>query len=244
MHTGGRERLEVLQLAALQRRFTQLRDRIPVLPTMSDEQNVHELADLNDVVPLLFRHTMYKSYPSSLLINGQFDQLTRWLDRLTAVDLSGVDTAGCDSIDTWLDILDANTDLRVVHTSGTTGTMSFLPHTVGDFDKLFQGLRHDVLGTSGAGRATDEEYCDVLWPTYRSGRSGMVRCTEFLVKHLAGAPEHFHVAMDAHVSADVVFFASRVATAQARGERFEASPAIMPRGACVSGADHPIGESR
>ncbi|MGH3940465.1 MAG: hypothetical protein ACRDTG_17875 [Pseudonocardiaceae bacterium] len=229
MHSGGQQRLEALQLAALRMRFTHLRDRIPVLTMMSDEQNIHELTDLDDVVALLFRHTMYKSYPSALLLDGRFDQLTRWLDRLTAVDLRRVDTTECDSIDAWLDVLDANTDLRVVHTSGTTGAMSFLPHTVHDFDKLFQGLRCDVFAPVSPGCGGEEEYCDVLWPTYRYGRSGMTRCAEFVIRHLAGGSERFHVMMDAPVSADAVFYASRMATAQARGERFEASPVILRR---------------
>jgi hypothetical protein len=43
------ERLARLQLGALQLRFAELRDRIPVLTTMASEQGVSDLGDLDDV---------------------------------------------------------------------------------------------------------------------------------------------------------------------------------------------------
>src|SRR4051794_25092874 len=99
MHTLPAPELGALQLAALQLRFEQLHDRLPVLRTMADEQGIDEIATLDAAAPLLFPHTVYKSYPPSLLIDGRFDKLTMWLSRLTTVDLSHVDVSGCDSID-------------------------------------------------------------------------------------------------------------------------------------------------
>lgn len=243
MHTVDRSELESLQLAGLRHRFASLRERIPVLTMMAGEQGVGDLIGLDDVVPLLFRHTMYKSYPSSLLLKGRFDLLTRWLDRLTAVDLSGVDVSAVDSIDGWLGVLDEATSLRVVHTSGTTGTMSFLPHTVRDFDVLFQGLRHDVLGGPDGTPAADGDYCDVVWPTFRSGRSGMVRCTDFLIQHLAGSAERFHSASDGHISADVVYFSSRITAAQSRGEALDLGPSLQRRAAEFDAIRRDLAES-
>ena len=93
------------------------------------------------MVPLLFQHSVYKSYPLALLVKNRFAELTRWLDRLTTHDLSGVDVGACDSIDSWLDVLDDQTELRVAHTSGTSGMMSFLPRAKDEWDQMFSAIR-------------------------------------------------------------------------------------------------------
>src|SRR5690349_21479761 len=75
--------LPVMQLSALAQRFDSLRNRVGALQALADERGIYEIETLNDVVPLLFPHTMYKSYPASLLENDRYDLLTRWLNRLT-----------------------------------------------------------------------------------------------------------------------------------------------------------------
>src|SRR3546814_12238421 len=81
------------------------------------------------LAPLLYPHTVYKSYPISYLERARFDKLTKWLGGLTTVDISNVDASGIESIDDWLDLIDAETPLTVAHTSGTTGKLSFVPRT-------------------------------------------------------------------------------------------------------------------
>src|SRR5688572_11647673 len=141
MHHVDADRLAQLQLDAVRMRFAEHRDRIPTLTTMADELGVNRIDDIDAVVPLLFQHSVYKSYPPALLERSKFGHLTRWLDRLTTHDLSGVDAEGCDTIDSWLDALDAKTEVRVAHTSGTAGTMSFLPRSLGDWDRMFEAVR-------------------------------------------------------------------------------------------------------
>ncbi|MET0356531.1 MAG: hypothetical protein ABW044_07110, partial [Cellvibrio sp.] len=133
MYSVPRAELEKIQLLGLQHRFHSLRDRLPVLKKMADGNHVTEINGLEDVVPLLFKHTIYKSYPSSLLTNNQYDKLTKWLGKLTTIDVSGVDVSGCDGIDSWLKTMDERTSLRIAHSSGTTGTVSFLPMTAADY---------------------------------------------------------------------------------------------------------------
>ena len=69
-----------------------------MLTRLADKQNITELNAIDDVLPLLFEHTVYKSYPDFLLETGEYGKLTRWLDRLTPYDLSKVDCHGCTSI--------------------------------------------------------------------------------------------------------------------------------------------------
>ncbi len=88
-------------------RFGQHRQSIEIVRKLADRLGVTELNDFDDVVPLLFSHTAFKSYPAALIDNKRFDLMTKWLDKLTSHDLSDVDTDGCDSIDEWIDRLDA-----------------------------------------------------------------------------------------------------------------------------------------
>lgn len=225
MHTLPQAELAALQLAALRHRFAELRDRLPVLRTMADEQQITEIVALDDAAALLFPHTVYKSYPASLLVDGRFDRLTTWLSRLTTVDLSGLDVSGCDSIDGWLELLDAETELRLAHSSGTTGTMSFIPHTYTQWDRLYEIVRLDVLPDDDGGAI------DVVWPSYRTGRSGIARHAFAMSERLAGTPDRFHALHPGLLSADVMFLAARLRGAAARGEsgRIELTPAMLAR---------------
>lgn len=225
MHTLPAERLAALQLAALQLRFGELRDHLGVLRTMADEQRIDELTALDDVAPLLFPHTVYKSYPASLLLEQRFDRLTTWLSRLTTVDLSHLDVSGCDSIDGWLELLDDHTELRLAHSSGTTGTMSFVPHTYTQWDRLYEIVRLDVLPDDDTGGI------DVVWPSFQTGRSGIARHAFAMSERLAGTPDRFHALHPGLLSADVMFLAARLRAAAARGEsgRIELTPAMLAR---------------
>src|SRR5581483_6982191 len=72
MESIPRQELEAIQLEAIRQRLETLRPRIPMLQKLADNQGIETLERLEDLVPLLFEHTMYKSYPPSLLENGRF----------------------------------------------------------------------------------------------------------------------------------------------------------------------------
>ena len=76
-----RTELEAAQLATLRSRFAALRQRIAPLTAMADQLGVDAIGALEDVVPLLFPHSFYKAYPTSLLDRRDFDAMTRWLGR-------------------------------------------------------------------------------------------------------------------------------------------------------------------
>jgi hypothetical protein len=234
MHHVPVDALRALQLEALRMRFEQLRDRIPVLTTMADENGITSIDAVDDVVPLLFQHSVYKSYPVSLLVKNKFTAMTRWLNRLTTHDLSKVDVSGCDSIDSWLDVLDAQTDLRAVHTSGTAGTMSFLPRSVSEWDQMWAAVRCGLFQFSdptGAGGSHGGEYFDLIWPLYRHGRSAIMRMPQMGMKHLLGSEERLHALRPGRMSSDAMLVAARLRAAAARGEldHLELSPALRDR---------------
>ena len=233
MHHYPPERLAELQLSALRLRFAQQRERIATLSTMADELGVEYLDRLDAVVPLLFQHSVYKSYPPALLEKGRFSHLTRWLDRLTSTDLTDIDVDHCDSIDAWLDVLDASTEVRVAHSSGTTGTMSFLPRSRGDWDRMFEAMRPGLFQFSDPldERDHDGEYFTLIWPLYRYGRAGIMRLPEMAMGRLLGSEERMYALREGRQSSDAMYLAGRLRAAAARGEldQLEISPALRER---------------
>ena len=227
------EQLAELQLAALRLRLAELRDRIPVLSAMVSHQRIEQIDRPEDVVPLLLQHSVYKSYPISLLENNRFGPLTRWLDRLTTCDLSGVSVEHCESIDSWLDALEAETEVRVAHSSATSGTMSFLPRSVSEFDRMYEAFRCGLFQFSdprGEGDHTGE-YFDLVWPLYRHGRSMVTRTPELAMKHIIGSEDRLHCLRPGRMSSDTLFLAGRLRAAAARGgvDQLELTPALRAR---------------
>ena len=91
MHSIPRDELEELQRQAMAIRFqparAEHRDGAQAGRPTRHHANVNEF---NDVVPLIFSHTAFKSYPAALIDNKRFDLMTKWLDKLTSHDLSDV----------------------------------------------------------------------------------------------------------------------------------------------------------
>lgn len=231
MHHIPRAQLEDLQLRAARERFDTLREQIPVLTGLAREQGVIAIAEIDDLVPLLFQHSVYKSYPSRLIRDGHFDSLTRWLDRLTAHDLSGLDASGCTSIDSWLDLLDADTPLMPLHSSGTAGSMSFFPRGKTEWDRMMRAVRCGLFQFSDPDNSHDHsaEFFQVVWPTFRHGRVAILRAADLFVRYVAGSEDRFHAVLDGRMSADVMYLAGALRAAAARGEQLELPPALLAR---------------
>ncbi len=130
-----------IQLAGARMRFEQLVENIAMLGRLAQEQGITKISSLEDLGPLLVPHSAMKSYPMSYLENSRFDRLTAWLDGFTTHDLSTLDTKSCDSIDDWLDVLDENTEIRVLHSTGTGGKLSFLPRGTIEMKIMVSGWR-------------------------------------------------------------------------------------------------------
>src|SRR5215203_2055341 len=73
------DQLDDIQLAAVRKRFADLKERLPVLANLAREQGVDEIGSVDDAAKLLFKHSVYKSYPVSLIEKNRFDRLTGWL---------------------------------------------------------------------------------------------------------------------------------------------------------------------
>ena len=133
-----------LRLEAMSDRFQAHRKSIPVLDRRAKDAGVDEIRSTADMVPLLFSHTTYKSYPEAFIRNGQWDRMTKWFTTLSAVEGAEVDLNGVSDIDEWLDRL-ADAGHFVVSSSGTSGKSSFMDSTADDID-LIGYIPHRLLG--------------------------------------------------------------------------------------------------
>ncbi|EME23443.1 hypothetical protein [Rhodococcus triatomae] len=133
------------RIDALDRRFQEFRDRVPVLRQRADAEGVTRIRTRTDMIPLLFPHTTYKSYPESLVAKGQWPQLNRWLDSLSAHRVVDVDVSDADDVDGWIASLERAGHL-VSSSSGTSGKGSFLNKSARDCEANLQNLLDCLTG--------------------------------------------------------------------------------------------------
>lgn len=217
-----RAEVEALQLKAARQRFEALLPTVAALRDQAERHGVTRLRDLDDLVPLLFNHTVHKSYPLSLIESNRFDLLTNWLGRLTAIDVSQVDVRSCQGIDEWMTAIEEQTALQVYHTSGTSGKISFYPRSTLERDlwnhcflAAFDGFGSEPgvkLGGPGGPRMP------VVYPSARYGRYMSMRLVDFLSQSVAPTPDQVYTLNNGTLSADLVSLAGRVRVAQAKGE--------------------------
>jgi hypothetical protein len=217
----GRREAEVLQLGWARRRFEELAPTIAALKDQADQNKVSRIETLNDLVPLLYNHTVFKSYPMSLLEKNRFDLLTRWFDRLTPIDLSHIDAGKCEGIDDWMTLMETEAPLKIFHTSGTTGKLSFIPRTPLEYDLWMQTLLKNMWYPFGAApRDTPGPglRLPVIYPTVRHGRYASQQVIAYLAEHFAPSPDQVYTLNDGTLSADLVSLSGRIRVAQAKGE--------------------------
>ena len=205
-----------IQLEHLKKRFNYFFPRIKALKKLATEQGISRIETLEDITPLLFTHTVYKSYPLSLIEKKCFHSLTQWLDKLTTHNLSIIDTSNCNTIDEWLECLEQQSDLQVVHSSGTTGKLSFLPRSESEMENFKNAFYLFIEVLTGVdGHVTN---LPVFFPGYQNGRQLAQRVLGHYGPLLAGSQDEYHTAFPGFMSADFMSLAGRVQAAKAKGE--------------------------
>jgi len=131
-------------VAALDARFQVRRAQVPLLEKRAGEEGITRIRSLDELVPVLFPHTVYKSYPESFVDRGKWKQLNKWLDSLSTHRVT-VAVDGIADVDGWIDRL-ATAGHFVSVSSGTTGKSSFLNKSQADRD----ATTHDQLDALAA----------------------------------------------------------------------------------------------
>jgi hypothetical protein len=133
-----REDLMPLWIEGLNERLETGIESVPVLRKLVDEVGIHQINSLEDIVPLLFAHTNYKSYPPAFIARGRWEAMNKWLDTVSTQRVD-VDTTGVIDQDDWLARL-REAGHMVLATSGTSGKNSFLPNTRDDAAFSMRGM--------------------------------------------------------------------------------------------------------
>jgi hypothetical protein len=121
------------QIAAANARFRERVGQIKLLQNRAETGGIDAVAKPADIVPLLFAHTAYKSYPEGWLFEKKWDRLGRWLDTVSSNRVGPVDTSEVKGLDDWLAKL-AEQGHFVSCSSGTTGKCSMMNATAEDLD--------------------------------------------------------------------------------------------------------------
>ena len=234
MYAIPREEQAAIQLTGARARFEQLVERIPMLSRLAAEQGITEIRTLEDMGPLLIPHSAMKSYPMSYLETSRFDRLTAWLDGFTTHDLSGLDASACDSIDDWLDLLDQNTEVRVLHSTGTSGKLSFLPRGTTEMKIMVTGWRRmfDRYRSEPPRMGAPVEEAPTIFVQYRRGGMAQHRLLDYLQAYLYdGDASKIVTTNPSRFSADAASIGGRLRVAEARGElgKIKISPKLMER---------------
>ncbi|MNF32338.1 hypothetical protein D3C76_150800 [compost metagenome] len=228
------EQINTLQLAGLKRRFAQMRDSIAVLKKLADAEGIEHIENLDDVVPLLFEHTLFKSYPPSLLEKNNFAAINKWLGKLVIPELAQkiatVDVSACTGLDDWFETMDgAIPELCLSHTSGTSGTLSFLPCSTREFEKASEVRKLYAWNMTGAD--TPDPQLHTAYPYYRKGYLSHLRGMRTLVRVLLPDLSHFHPAYPSTLSSDVLRLGARLRAAHTNGtlDRLVMAPELLAK---------------
>lgn len=222
--------VERYQLAAVRARFEQLHESVPFLRRLATNQQLERIDSLDDVVPLFFQPTVFKSYPLAMLENARFDRLTSWLDQLTSHDLSDVDVSGCETIDSWLTRLDETSPMRVVHAVAEGGKLTFVPRSnleepagVQSFYQFHQGI-----GTELSVDFPGTRMPIVFWG-YRHGFTPAHRRLEEEIIQVAGGEDSCVCLYPYRLSADVLSLAGRLQAAERSGDtaHLKVNPSVL-----------------
>lgn len=229
-----RDKVDALQLAGLKQRFAQLRDRVPVLRKLADGEGIERIDAFDDAVPLLFEHTVFKSYPPSLLEKNNFTAINKWLAKLVTPELAeaiaAVDVSACQGLDDWFESMDKGVpQLCISHTSGTSGTLSFLPNSTREYEKAC--AVRCLFAWSMQGPDSPRPEMHTAYPYYRKGYLSHLRGNVALMKQLLPGEANFHAAYPDTLSSDVLHLGAKLRAAQARGtlDRLVVSPAVLAK---------------
>jgi len=223
------DEIDKFQLAGLQKRFAELRPQLPPLDILADDNRIENINSIDEIVPLLFPHTEYKSYPLSLIDNGQFDHLNYWLNDFTTHDLTDLELGDCESLDDWLSIVEEQTPVRVVSSSGTSGKISFLPRSTVEERCI---LKQFELGYAKFGDEVGlpnpygpDVYHVIV--AQRKGRINMCRSADIRVRYGFGGDESHVLTMGGELSSDVLWMSGRMKKAQLEStvEQLKETPA-------------------
>jgi hypothetical protein len=210
-----------IQLQGARKRFAELSEQIHIVNRLAKEQGLSEITCLQDLGHMLIPHAVLKSYPISIIENQQFDRLTRWIDGFTTYDLSGLDTSSCQSIDDWIELLEVQTEIRIAHSTGTSGKLSLLPAGRPEMIAMSEAWIQMISPYPGETPwlSAPPTQAPLLSAQHRFGAQMMIRSVQAQEEHARkGDASRILWAYPGRFSADVASIGGRLMAAESRGE--------------------------
>jgi len=162
-----------VQLEAATERLQSQADVIPLLANRAESAGLKEVRRPDDLVPLLFAHTTYKTYAEGWLTERRWDRMGNWLATVSTRPVDGLDTAGVQTLDDWIKQLET-----VGHylscSSGTTGKPAMLSCTEGDIELSARINIEALLWATGLNRGEDRKFLG-LGPQFAAPREDAIR---------------------------------------------------------------------
>jgi hypothetical protein len=162
-----------VQLEAANERLQNQTSAIPLLANRAESAGVKEIRKRDDLVPLLFAHTTYKTYAEGWLTERRWDRMGKWLATVSTRPVDGLDTAGVQTLDDWIKRLET-----VGHylscSSGTTGKPAMLSCTEGDIEFSARINTESLLWATGLTRGEDRKFLG-LGPQFAAPREDAIR---------------------------------------------------------------------
>ena len=167
--------LEPLWIEAFNERLRERREHIPVLAKLCEATGIDGIERLDEIIPLLFAHSNYKSYPTTLVSKGRWSGMNAWLDTVSSQRVRDLDVDSVTDQDSWIDRLH-DAGHMVMATSGTSGKNSFLPGTRGDIDFSMRAIVPSLAWNFGVAPRQDRPVF-VLGPKYGPTRAPLYNRT-------------------------------------------------------------------
>ena len=129
------ERLRELRRQAILANHAYYLETIPIYGRFAQEEGIGLLDDVEPIKRhLMFPDDLFKSYDQSWLDERNFARMNLWLSEIYHRRVN-VDVGDISSIDGWIDRL-AEHGVRLVYSSGTSGTFSFIPRSAANLALL------------------------------------------------------------------------------------------------------------
>src|ERR1700704_2202004 len=91
----GRDDYAQLRLAGATEAFVGQRPRVRALDLRASDVGIERINERADLVPLLFAHSVYKSYPESFVTQGRWKNMSAWLNTVATGAITDVDIDDC-----------------------------------------------------------------------------------------------------------------------------------------------------
>ena len=223
--------LDDIHLDLARRRFASAMADIPFIAQLALLNNIAEVSAFDDLVPLLYTHEVFKSYPQAWLENGDFGKLTKWLGKLCAADLGKVDTSQCELIEDWMAALIAQSEIDVQISASADGKSAFMPRSHGEWAFLQQmnlkGLR---TAKNAQGEVTGlEPGVDRVPLVYLGARRGARSMSRFLDLYEETYGEGLVDTLFENSDSDLLSLAGRIREASRKGEAVQVRPELLAR---------------